>query len=47
MDRYELKKQDIAGVILKWVEKNEERGTLKISGSLDIAVLAATINRLK
>ncbi len=40
------RKEEVADEILKWVEKNEASGTLEISGELDIAVLAATINRM-
>ncbi len=41
-----INKEDIAGLVLDWVVKNEELGILKIvKGDLDIAVLAATIAR--
>ena len=41
-------REHVAGAILDWVEVNEKLGQLRVTGvDLDIAVLAATINRLK
>ena len=41
-------RENVAGVILDWVDKNEETGMLKvIFPGLDIAELAAKIDKLK
>ncbi len=39
-------KENVAGLILEWVEKNEKTNTITIKGELDIAVLAARIAKL-
>ncbi len=46
MTSLERRKQDIAGLILIWIEENEARGTITLKGVLNIAVLAARISRL-